>query len=86
MDAYISNTVSILSVAVNIRLSVPITCPHFAYLWFMEQVLGLLSLEGIGARPLITYTEAQLGHMVVMAVVILGVGVLCGAKETGHSP
>lgn len=52
----------------------------------MEQALGQLSLEGIGARLLITYTEAQLGHVMVMVVIILGVCVLCGAKETGHSP
>lgn len=55
MDAYISNTVNILFVAVNIWLSVPISCPHFAYLWFVEQVLGLLSLEGIGTRPLLLH-------------------------------
>lgn len=72
--------------AVNIWLAVPITCPHFAYLWIMEQALGLLSLEGIGARPLITSTQAQLGRVVVLVVVILGVCVLCGAKETGQSP
>ena len=41
---YIKHCQYILLMTVTTWLSFPVTCPHFVYLWFIEQMLGLLSL------------------------------------------
>lgn len=80
-DSSVSNTVSVLLVTVNTWLSFSVTCPHFVYLWFIEQMLGLFSFRDIRTSVLTAHPKAQLGHMVIVLVVAC---VLCGAKEAGH--
>ena len=43
--------------------SFPVSCPHFACLWFTQQTWGLLSLKGVGGRVLTASPKAQQGHL-----------------------
>lgn len=72
---FLIKTVNILLVT---SWFIPVSCSHFIYLWFTQQVWGLLSLKGIRAGVLTAHPKAQQGHMVTTGMV----GVFCVEQNT----